>query len=274
MRPREGNKGDHSGLGLFTDELAARRAEAGLSQAELAQRLNYSESLVAMIESHRRAPTLEFAERCDKSFGFPGTFARLQQHSRKTPLPAWFRPYAEIEATATQLRSWQPAFADGLLQTEDYARAVLSGRPNTTEDEIEALVSARMERQAILTRDDPPVLWAVIDEGALHRRIGTEKIMRDQMFALAEMSLRPNVNIQVVPYAAGGHYALLGAFNIVETEDGARVGYLETALDGYIVESPPVAAQLMLAFDTVRSETLSRSVSRDFIRQCTEDTWT
>jgi transcriptional regulator with XRE-family HTH domain len=259
---------------LFTDELAARRAEAGLSQAELAQRLNYSESLVAMVESRRRAPTLEFAERCDTVFGFPGTFARLQQHARKTPLPGWFRPYAEIEAAATQLRSWQPAFVDGLLQTEDYARALLSARPNTPEDEVEALVSARMERQNILRGDDPPLLWFVIDEGALHRRIGSEKIMRDQMFALAELSLRPNINVQVVPYSAGGHYALLGAFAIVETEDGARVGYLETALDGYIVESPPVVAQLMVAFDTVRSETLSRSASKDFIRQCTEDSWT
>ena len=94
------------------------------------------------------------------------------------------------------------------------------------------------------------------------------------MFALAELSLRPNINVQVVPCSAGGHYALLGAFAIVETEDGARVGYLETALDGYIVESPPVVAELMVAFDTVRSETLSRSTSRDFIRQCTEDSWT
>jgi hypothetical protein len=131
-----------------------------------------------------------------------------------------------------------------------------------------------MERQNILRGDDPPLLWFVIDEGALHRQIGSEKIMRDQMFALAELSLRPNINVQVVPYSAGGHYALLGAFNIVESEDGAHVGYLETALDGYIVESPPVVAQLMVAFDTVRSETLSRSASRDFIRQCTEDSWT
>ncbi|HMH91402.1 MAG TPA: Scr1 family TA system antitoxin-like transcriptional regulator, partial [Streptosporangiaceae bacterium] len=126
MRTREGGRGDHAGLALFAAELSARRAELGLSQAELAQRLSYSESLVAMVENRRRAPTLEFAQRCDTVFGFPGTFARLQQNARKTPLPGWFRPYAEIEATATQLRSWQPAFVDGLLQTEDYARAVLS----------------------------------------------------------------------------------------------------------------------------------------------------
>jgi hypothetical protein len=110
------------------------------------------------------------------------------------------------------LRSWQPAFVDGLLQTGDYARALLSARPNTPDDEVEAQVSARMERQNILRGDDPPLLWFVIDEGALHRRIGSEKIMRDQMFALAELSQRPNINVQVVPYSAGGHYALLGAF--------------------------------------------------------------
>ena len=219
-------------------------------------------------------PTLQFATRCDDVLGTPGTFARLQQFARKEALPSWFQPYAEIEANATQLRSWQPEFVDGLLQTEDYARAVLSARPNTSHDDIEQLVTARMARQVILDRPEPPLLWAVIDEGALHRCIGSEKIMRDQFFHLAEMTLRPNITVEVVPYSAGGHYALLGAFAIVESGDDARVGYLETVNEGYIVETPSTVAAMMLTFDTVRSETLSRGASLDFIRNRAETAWT
>lgn len=262
-----------SGLALFGAELAAARAKAGLSQDQLAGRINYSSSMVAMIEGLRRVPSVDLAQRCDSVFGSPGTFARLQEHARTTPLPGWFRPYAEIEATATQLRSWQPSFVDGLLQTEDYARAILSRRPNTSEDEVDALLTARMERQALLSRDNPPLLWIVLDEAVLHRQVSSEKVMRDQLDHILEMSGRPNITVEVVPFSAGGHYALLGAFTLVEQDD-RRIGYLETAIEGYLVESPPTVAALALAFDTVRSETLSHSASRDFIRKRAEATWT
>jgi transcriptional regulator with XRE-family HTH domain len=262
-----------SGLALFAAELVAARKMASLSQDELASRITYSGSMVAMIEGLRRVPSRDFAERCDQVFETTGTFGRLQQLARTTPLPTWFRPYAEIEATATQLRSWQPSFIDGLLQTEDYARALLSRRPNTSEDDIEALVAARMERQAILDREVPPLLWIVLDEAVLHRRVASEKVMRDQLDYLVEMSRRPNITVEVVPFSAGGHYALLGAFTIVEQGD-TRIGYLETVVEGHIVESPATVAMLALAFDTVRGETLPWAASRDFIRKRAETPWT
>jgi transcriptional regulator with XRE-family HTH domain len=263
---------DTAAVSLFAAELAASRTAAGLSQDALGALINYSPSLVAMIESGRRAPTLDVARRVDEALKAPGTFVRLQQHVRTNPLPSWFLPYADVEAAATQLRSWQPSFVDGLLQTEDYARAVLSGRPNTAMDDVEALVVARMARQAVLDREEPPLLWAVLDEGALHRRIGDGTVMRAQLLHLAEMSTRPNICVEVVPYSAGPHYALLGAFAIAEADDTARVGYLETIIEGYLVEAPGVVAELMLAFDSVRAETLSRSASRDVIRKWADET--
>jgi len=226
-----------------------------------------------MIESRRRVPQLDFARRLDEALGTPGTFERLQEAARTTPLPTWFRPYAEIEATATQLRSWQPAFVDGLLQTEAYAASVLSRRPNTKAEDVEALVAARMERQTILDRDEPPLLWVVLDEAVLHRRVASEKVMREQLDHLLEMSARPNVVVEVVPYSAGGHYALLGAFALVEQE-GLRLGYLETISDGFIVESAATVARLALTFDHVRSETLSRTASRDLIEKRANASWT
>jgi hypothetical protein len=221
----------------------------------------------------RRAPRLDIAEQVDQALGTPGTFARLQQHARLQPLPVWFRPYAEIETAATQLRSWQPSFIDGLLQTEDYARALLSRRPNTSDDEVEALVAARMERQAILARDEPPLLWSVVDEAVLHRQVGSEQVTRDQLRHLAAMSRRPNITVEVAPFSAGGHYALLGAFTLVEQDD-RRIGYVETIIEGHIAEDPGTVATLALIFDTVRSETLSHSASRDLIMKRAESPWT
>jgi transcriptional regulator with XRE-family HTH domain len=262
-----------SGLSLFAAELAAARSAAGLTQDQLAARINYSASLIAMIESMRRAPQPDVAQRLDEALKMPGTFVRLQQHARTTPLPTWFRPYAEIEATATQLRSWQPAFVDGLLQTEAYAESVLSRRPNTKAEDVEALVAARMERQAILDRDEPPLLWVVLDEAVLHRRVASEKVMREQLDHLLDVSARPNVVVEVVPYSAGGHYALLGAFALVEQE-GLRLGYLETISDGFIVESAATVARLALTFDHVRAETLSRTASRELIEKRANASWT
>jgi transcriptional regulator with XRE-family HTH domain len=255
---------DTSGLVLFAAELQAARSAAGLSQDELAARINYSGSLVAMIESCKRAPRLDFAERCDQALGTPGTFTRLQQHARATPLPSWFRPYAEIEAAASQLRSWQPMVVDGLLQTEGYARALLGAQPNTTEDELEERVAVRMERQVILDRPDPPVLWVLLDETVLLRQVGGAKTMHDQLLHLEKMSHRPNITIGIVPLSTGAHSGLLGAFAIAESNT-ARIGFMETPQEGLIVEHPPAVGQLLHTFDNLHAETLPRAASRELI---------
>jgi len=121
-------------MALFAAELRAFRLKAGLSQEELGARLSFSPSLVAMVGGLRRAPTLQFAQRCDEAFDLPGTFVRLQQHARTTPLPSWFRPWAaEIEATATQLRLFEHSLVPGLsayrgeIVGQGESLAVLSG---------------------------------------------------------------------------------------------------------------------------------------------------
>lgn len=268
VKTREGGR---SGLALFAAELQAARAKAGMSQEDLAARLSYSPSQVAMVEGMRRAPVLQFAQKCDEVFDAPGTFVRLQMHARATPLPSWFRPYAEIEATATQLRSWQPMVMDGLLQTEDYARAILAVQPNTTEDELEEMVAARMARQVILDRAQPPLLWVLLDEAVMIRQVGSAKIMHEQLLHLTDMSHRPNITIQVVPLSAGAHSGLLGAFAVAEAAGVARAAYLETPTQGFIVETPATVDEIMLTFDTLRSEALPHGASSDLIAKRVED---
>src|SRR6266851_6709696 len=179
---------DHSALALFAAELQAARARAGMSRDELAARINYSPSLVGMVESMRRVPRLDFAQRCDDALGTTGTFARLHEHLRIAPFPSWFRPFVQHEAEAPALRWFEQTLVPGLLQTPEYARAVLSTRVGASEDEIDQLVAARMERQAILDRDDPPLLWVVIDEGVLRRPVGSADVMQAQVEHLAAMA--------------------------------------------------------------------------------------
>ena len=102
------------------------------------------------------------------------------------------------------LRWYEHALVPGLLQTEKYARAVLSTRPKSTEDEIDELLAARMTRREILSRDDPPLLYVLLNEEVLHRPVVSDDVMRAQSLHLAEMSRRPNITVQVVPYTAGG----------------------------------------------------------------------
>ena len=162
----------------------------------------------------------------------------------------------------------------GLAQTAGYARAVLATQPNTTDEQVDEFVTARLERQVILDRDEPPLLWLVIDEAVLHREVGGTKVMHDQLAHLTQMSERPNVTVEVIPYAAGAHSGLLGAFAIADFADAPSVVYLETAAGGQIAEERSVVAGIALAFDTLRSETLPRGASRDLIRKAAEELWT
>lgn len=264
---------DASALSLFADELQAARAKAGMSRDELAPRINYSASLIGMIETGRRVPTLDFARRCDAVFGLPGTFERIQQHLRTAPFPSWFRPFAQHEAEATSLRTFQLALVPGLLQSADYARAVLSTRIGATEDEIEKLVSARLDRQTILAREDPALLWVVIDEGAVRRPVGGREVMRVQVDHLVEMAQHANVVIQVIPAGVGAHEGLLGAFVIAEFANAPSIVYLETSLTGMIVERPEDVAAVTLRYDALKSEALPRTASLELLREVAK-TWT
>jgi transcriptional regulator with XRE-family HTH domain len=264
--------GARSGLALFAAELKAVRTKAGLSRDTLAAQINYSTSLIGMIETMQRVPQRDLAERCDEVFGTAGTFARLQQAARATPLPSWFRPYADIEAVATQLRLCEPSMVPGLLQTEAYARAVLAAQPAIQDDELTALVTARLDRQSVLTRPkNPPLVWVLMDEAILMRAIGGAKAMHEQLLHLSLLAGQPHVTIQVVPMSTGAHCGLIGGFAVANVDGAGDIAYLDTVTDGYIVESAAMVARVNLIFDTLRSLALPRGASRDLIMKRAEE---
>ena len=271
MAPARDN--DHSALALFAAELQAARARAGMSRDELAARINYSPSLVGMVESMRRVPRLDFAQRCDDALGTTGTFARLHEHLRTAPFPSWFRPFAQHEAEATSLRTFELVLVPGLLQTGDYARALLSTKVGATEDDVDQLVTARLERQIILDQDEPPLLWVLIDEEALHRPVGGHEVMQAQVEHLVEMAGRPNVVIQVIPREVGAHQGLAGAFVIADFASSPSIVYLETALTGLVVERQEDVAAVTLTYDTLKTEALPRAASLELLQEVAK-TWT
>ena len=245
----------------------ARRA-AGWTLAELGQRIGYDPGQISRIETGKRPPTDLFAQMCDRAFpDRDGWFSEFYAESRTwIATPPWFRSWIEHEQRAASLRIWQLGVLSGLLQTADYARAILTVNPGVTDDEVGARLAARLERQAILTRDDPLTAWFLVDEAALRRCVGSPEDMAAQLAHLAGIARLPTVTIQVVPNIA--HAGLLGGFAVAES-----AAYVETAVAGQVFEDPKIIAGLLTRFDTLRSEAFRGSESLTLIERMCEE-WT
>ena len=278
---------DRDALGWFADELRAHRAAHGWTQADVAAKTSYSESLIAQVETCRKAATPELARALDRVFATPGfaedggdapgtagTFGRLVVRLRNLPFPAAFRSFAPHEMEATALYTFEHSFIPGLLQTEAYARAVLEEYPDATEELVSERLAGRLARQVILDRDDPPppVVCALIDQSALNREIGGPGVMRDQLAHLAVMSHRPNVTIQIIPNT-GAHPGLLGAFTVAELGGSPGIVNLEDIADGRVTEDAVTVSMVALRFHSLRGDALSKGASRDLIEGVIQERW-
>jgi transcriptional regulator with XRE-family HTH domain len=266
-------------MAFFGAELRRARVAAGMSQDQLGRALSFSGDLIGKVETCERAPTPELAAGCDRVFPhLDELFTRLLGLARRWegPHPQWFRDWVQAEQEATSLRWWEPMLVPGLLQTADYARALFRAwQTATNDDELEDLVSARLERQAILDRPKPPELWVALDEAVLHRAIGSRKITYDQLLHLADASCRHSITVQVVPAEVGAHVGLLGAFIIAGFDDGApSILYAERAVEGQTIERSAQVKKAALAFDRLRAEALPQGASRDLIGKVAEERWT
>ena len=170
-------------------------------------------------------------------------------------------------------RPLEPLVVPGLLQTEDYARAILSARPDGNLSDLDEQVAARLARQEILNRTGAPQLWCILDEGVLHRPIGGAKAMRSQLYRLAELAEHPRTTIQIIR-ANDAHSGLLGAFIIADLDGKAPEAYLETAAEGQVTDSSSAVGHVALTFDRLRADAESREISRDLIRKVAEERWT
>jgi hypothetical protein len=252
----------------FGRELQSARLAAGMTLAQAGRIVGYHKSQVSRVERGLRAPTDKFARGCDRAFpGRGGWFLRFYKDSRQwSAMPPWFRPWIEHELRAVNLRIWQPSSLSGLLQTEAYALAQLQTSLGATAEQVAERLSARMARQAILTRETPapPMVLFLIDEAALHRLTGCALIMADQLERLLTMAALPNVTIQVVPNVM--HAETTGGFALAQAPKGPAA-YIETALTGQVFEDTKIVLELSARFDALRTEALRGTESLGLIEE-------
>jgi transcriptional regulator with XRE-family HTH domain len=179
-------------------------------------------------------------------------------HQYSDVLPQWFRAYVDLESAAVLIRTYEGQLVPGLLQTEDYARAVIRGAQlDESSEEAESRIALRMARQTLLTRADAPRLWAVVDEAALRRPIGGPKVMHAQLERLIEASTSPSVIVQILPFSAGAHPAMIGAFSILRFADRELpdVVYLEHLTNAVYLDKRDDVDRYLRVMDQVSTRT-------------------
>jgi transcriptional regulator with XRE-family HTH domain len=190
-------------------------------------------------------------------------------HDYSDVLPSWFEAYVGLEEVATQIRAYQVQFVPGLLQTEDYARAVtLLGHAGEPVKDTKLRVGLRMARQQVLTKPDAPSVWLVLDEAILRRPIGTPAVMRTQLEHLLAMAELPNVTIQIIPFQAGGHPAAGGPFSILRfaEPDLPDVVYLEQLTSALYLDKPETVDSYLMVMERLCVEALTPAASADTIK--------
>jgi transcriptional regulator with XRE-family HTH domain len=257
-----------SPLDYFGSEVRRLREAAGLTLNELGRILYCTGSLIGQIETARKCPQRRLTEQLDAALGAEGTLIRVLPLVLRSQLPSWFQPYADMEARATHIYSFQAQLVYGLLQTADYARAVLG---ILHQDRLDDRVAARLERQRILTRDNPPLVWVVLGEAALYQEIGGREVMRNQLAHLLSFRDDPWVNIQVLPFTAGAHAGLMGSFIVLRFEDDPDIVYTEDYEQGQMMADPAAVKERALRYDHLQAAALSVEESAKLIARVMED---
>ncbi|NYI05803.1 helix-turn-helix domain-containing protein [Allostreptomyces psammosilenae] len=265
----ESHAKDESVLALFGSEMRLERTRAKMSQSELAAKCFCTQSLLSKIEATKRLPSEDLAKRLDEIFKTGGRFERMWPTVVRHAYPVWFRPYVELEAAATHIQTFEAQIVPGLLQTEDYARAVFGTERGRNTG---ILLDARMARQRILDRDEPPLLWFIMDETALRRNIGGAEVMRAQMERMLHVIEQTPTVIQVVPFDVGVRPGLSGSFATLSFDDGPDVLYEESFYEGQLRGEKEPVGTARDAYDLLRAVALSPGASADLIASIAKDT--
>ncbi|MEO3813279.1 helix-turn-helix transcriptional regulator [Sphaerisporangium sp. B11E5] len=249
------------------------RNRANITQDRLAGIIQFSQSLIGFIERGERTPSHNFMQRYDDAVHTGGELVRLWAHLTRGASPRWFRNWLDIEQEAHTLHAWEPLYVPGLLQTEEYAITVIRGEPGISDAQVEKAVTARMERQAIFLRSDPPMYRVVLDEGVLQRPIGGKKVMHRQIERLMEAAESSRIGIQIIPVALGVTTGLLGGFAIAQISGSPDKVYIESATNGHVTDHPEDVEAIHRRYDALRATAQPQHVSTELIREM-EKLWT
>jgi Domain of unknown function (DUF5753) len=259
----------NSAAGHFGRQMRKERLARGWTLLELARRMEVDAAHLGRVEGGKRPATEKIAARCDAVFperrGWFSEFYAESQHWKE--VPASFRSWPEYEDRSASLRDWSPSIVTGLLQTESYARTLISVQPRMTREIATTRLASRMQRQRrVLMRDDPPDARFIIDELSLYRQVGTAGDMAAQLRRLLEVAAMPSVTVQVLPPVAHP----VNASGFLMADDSV---WIEHAAGGFVYTEKEVVSSMALRFDTLRGECYRVSESAALLERL-EGQWT
>lgn len=251
------------------------REKEGKSLGQLADETGYDKSYLSRLESGQRLSKAAVMEDLDAYYCTGDQLIRLWREARKDVIKDTYKGFMELESTARVMWMFQLR-VPGLLQTEDYARAVLSGLSGaqTTAgngEEVEEQVALRMGRQELLYRDPPPHVRVILDEGALRRSVPDAKVWADQLSHLLEATELPNVRLQVLPFTAGVHDLMDSHLWLFWQRTGDAVAYVEGNGFGEVIDNPDKVLSIRLSYDLVRDAALTPAESTAFVKRLLEE---
>jgi transcriptional regulator with XRE-family HTH domain len=258
LRERAGLSYEQAAHALDVTHATIRRME----KAEVGLRLPYVEKLLQVYGITNPLEVEKFLDLV-KDANRPGWWHRFRD-----VLPDWFSAFVSLEGSAELIRAYEPHYVPGLLQTDDYAQAVLrAGRPQASQEEIDRSVALRRERQALLTRKEPPLLWVVMDETVLRRPIGGAGVMRAQISRLIEACDMPQIRLQVLPFSLGPHPAMYGPFHIFRfaQPELPDVAYVESLVGAIYLDERNDVSTFREALDRMSAQAPQATRTQEFL---------
>lgn len=245
-------------LHVWRRQLKLFRERAGMDRAELGALTGYSASTIASFEQGRRIPPPRFIDQADEVLDAGGVLKAGKEDVARAQYPAFFRDAAGLEAKAASLHVYATKAVPGLLQTEEYARAVFAmWRPLLAEELIGQRVAARMARQEIFSRTPLPTISFVIEEFVLRRPLGGRDVMQGQLEQILLYGHRRNVEIQVMPIEREEHAGLDGPFTLIETQEGQRIAYVEAYKDSRLYTERRSVREIEEQYGILRAQALT-----------------
>ncbi|MFH8625751.1 helix-turn-helix domain-containing protein [Streptomyces vietnamensis] len=254
-------------------QLRLRREAVGMRAAEFGVAVGYGEDLVYKIEGGKRIPRPEYLDKADEVLGAGGLIAAMKDDVAKVRYPKKVRDLAQMEARAVEIGVYESSNIAGLLQTSEYARALLqSWLPVYSPEDLERRVAARVARQSVFERSPAPALGFVLEEATLRRHVGGTMVRKRQFERLLEVGRLSYVTLQLMPMDSGAHPGMSGRIELLKFEDGTAVGRSDGAFNGRPVSELKQLRILELRYGTIRAQALPPGESLARIEQLLGET--
>ncbi|MFE6778282.1 helix-turn-helix transcriptional regulator [Streptomyces sp. NPDC057702] len=252
--------------------MARRREAKGFTQERLAGRLLISPQMVAHWEAGRRRPRAVDARRLDEVLETDGLFFRMRRDLVEARFADHFNAAAELEVEASTIRLHGVTLVPGLLQTPKYARAVFrAGRVNPDDHEIEQLVDDRIKRANLISGPDGPVVWALLDEAVIRRRVGGGSVMAEQLRHISGLGRRGRVRVHVLSFDRGAHALLESMLVLMDFPDDPGVAYVEGLRTGRLLDEPVMVDDCQAAYALALGDALSAEQSLVMLERVAEE---